>query len=104
MNASAAIADPLLRRASGQRVRPSDLHRTVEDWRSSSWRLSPAWERDRHRLRRQSQSPGLRALVSRRDSAISQRIVMNNAGLPSKIDEEPAILFAHLFRGHPWTC
>ncbi len=83
MNASAAIADPLLRRASGQRVRPSDLHRTA--------RVRIGFS-------------GLRALVTRRDSAISQRIVMNNAGLPSKIDEEPAILFSHLFRGHPWTC
>ena len=83
MNASAAIVDPLLRRASGQRVRPSDLHRTA--------RVRIGYS-------------GLRALVSRLDSEISQRIVMNNAGLPSKIDEEPAILFSHLFRGHPWTC
>jgi len=29
MSASAAIADPLLRRASGQRARPSDPHRTA---------------------------------------------------------------------------
>src|SRR5712692_4164169 len=41
MNTSAAIADPLLRRASGQRTRPSDPHRTVGDRRPSSWRLSP---------------------------------------------------------------
>jgi len=41
MNTSAAIADPLLRRASGQRARPSDLHRTVGNWRPPSWRLSP---------------------------------------------------------------
>jgi len=83
MNASAAIADPLLRRASGQRARPSDPHRTV--------RVRIGFS-------------GLRALVSRRDSAILRRIVINNAGLPSKIDDEPAILFSHLFRGHPWTC
>ncbi|MGH7148940.1 MAG: hypothetical protein ACREIJ_13715, partial [Nitrospiraceae bacterium] len=37
-------------------------------------------ERDRHRRRRRSQSPGLRAPVSRRVSAISRRTVMNNAG------------------------
>ncbi len=83
MNASAVIADPLLRRASGQRVRPSDLHRTA--------RVRIGFS-------------GLPALITRRDSEISQRIVMSNAGLPSKIDEEPAILFSHLFRGHPWTC
>jgi len=29
MNASTAIADPLLRRACGQRARPSDPHRTA---------------------------------------------------------------------------
>jgi len=29
MNASAAIADPLLRRAFGRRARPSDPHRTA---------------------------------------------------------------------------
>ena len=29
MSASAAIADPLLRRAFGQRARPSDPHRTA---------------------------------------------------------------------------
>lgn len=105
MNASAAIADSLLRRASGQRARSSDPHRSVGDWRPSSWRLPQSEEQwDRHRPKRRSQSPGLRALVSRRDTAISQRIVINNAGLPSKIDEEPAILFSHLFRGHPWTC
>jgi len=52
MNTSAAIADPLLRRAFGQRARPSDPHRTA---------------RVRIRLSR------LRALVSRRGSAISRR-------------------------------
>ena len=59
MNASAAIADPLLRRTSGQRARPSDPHRTAQVRIGSSV---------------------LRALVSRRGSAISRRIVMNNAG------------------------
>ena len=59
MSASAAIADPLLRRAFGRRARPSDLHRTA-----------------RVRLR----SLGLRAPVSRRGSAISRRTVMNNEG------------------------
>ncbi|HYM88965.1 MAG TPA: hypothetical protein VES92_07580, partial [Nitrospiraceae bacterium] len=59
MNASAAIADPLLRQASGQRARPSDPHRTA--------RVRIGFS-------------GLRALVSRRGSAISRRIVMNNAG------------------------
>ena len=81
MSASAAIADPLLRRAFGQRARPSDPHRTVGDWRPSFWRLSLSEEqRDRHRRRRRSQSPGLRAPVSRRGSAISRRTVMDNAG------------------------
>ncbi|HXT66077.1 MAG TPA: hypothetical protein VN657_04735, partial [Nitrospiraceae bacterium] len=59
MNTSAAIADPLLRRAFGRRARPSDLQRTA-----------------RVRLR----FSGLRAPVSRRDSPISRRTVMNNAG------------------------
>jgi len=40
MNASAAIADPLLQQAFGQRARPSAPHHTVGDWRPSSWRLS----------------------------------------------------------------
>jgi len=39
MNTSAAIADPLLRRAFGQRARPSDPQRTVGDWRHFYWRL-----------------------------------------------------------------
>jgi len=56
MNTSATITDPLLRRAFGQRARPSDPHRTA-----------------RVRLR----SSGLRAPVSRRGSAISRRTVMN---------------------------
>jgi len=50
MNTSAAIADPLLRRAFSWRARPSDLQRTA-----------------RVRLR----SSGLRASVSWRGSAIS---------------------------------
>jgi len=33
MNTSAAIADPLLRRAFGRRARPSAPHRTAGDWR-----------------------------------------------------------------------
>jgi len=52
MGASAAITDPLLRRASGQQARPSDSHRTA--------RVRIGFS-------------GFRALVSR-------RIVMNNAG------------------------
>jgi len=56
MSTSAAIADSLFRRACGRRARPSDLRRTA-----------------RVRLR----PPGLRAPVSRRVSAISQRTVMN---------------------------
>ena len=59
MSASAAIADPLLRRASGRRARPSDPLRTARVRIGSS---------------------GLRAPVSRRGSAISRRTVMNNAG------------------------
>jgi len=55
MNTSAAIADPLLRRAFGRRARPFDLQRTA-----------------RVRLR----SSGLRAPFSRHGSAISRRIVM----------------------------
>ena len=35
MSTSAAIADPLLRRAFGQRARPSDPPRTIGDWRLS---------------------------------------------------------------------
>jgi len=56
MNTSGAIADPLLRRAFGQRARPSDPQRTA-----------------RVRLR----SSMLRAPVSRHSSAISRRTVMN---------------------------
>ena len=59
MNTSAAIADPLLPQASGQRARPSDPHRTARGRIGSS---------------------GLRAPVSRRGSAISRQTVMNNAG------------------------
>jgi hypothetical protein len=40
----------------------------------------PSLGQDRHRRRRWSQSPGLRAPVSRRGSAISRRAVMNNTG------------------------
>ena len=61
MSVSAAIADPLLRRAYGQRARPSDPQRTA--------------------LVRIGAS-GLLALVSRRASAISRRTVMNTVGLP----------------------
>jgi hypothetical protein len=59
MSASAAIADPLLRRAFGQRARPSDPQRTA---------------------RVRIESSRLRALVSRHGSAISRRTVMNNVG------------------------
>ena len=59
MSTSAAIADPLLRRAFGQRARPSDPPRTARVRLGSS---------------------RLRALVSQRGSAISRRTVMNNAG------------------------
>jgi len=59
MNASTAIVDPLLRRAFGQRARPSDPHRTT---------------------RVRIESSRLRTLVSRRGSAISRRTVMNSAG------------------------
>ena len=59
MSTSAAIANPLFRQASGQRARPSNPHRTARVRIGSS---------------------GLCALVSRRGSAISRRIVMNNAG------------------------
>jgi len=55
MSASAAIADPLLRRASGQRAHPSDPHRTARVRIGSS---------------------GFRAPVSRRGPAISPRTVM----------------------------
>jgi len=72
MSASAAIADLLLRRAYGRLARPLDPHRTVEDWR-----LSPAWERGRHRRKWRSQSLRLRAPVSRRGSAISPWTVIN---------------------------
>ena len=59
MNTSAAIADPLLRRAFGRRARPSDPHRAARVRIGAS---------------------GLRAPVSRGGSAISRRTVMNNAG------------------------
>jgi len=59
MNTSAAIADPLLRRAFGRRARLSDPHRTARVRIGSSQ---------------------LRAPVSRRGSAISRRTVMNNGG------------------------
>jgi len=55
MSTSAAIADPLLRRAFGRRARPSDLQRTA-----------------RVRL----MSSELRAPLSRHGSAISRRTVM----------------------------
>ena len=64
MNTSAVIADPLLRRASGRRARPSDPPRTA--------RVRIGFSR-------------LRAPVSRRGSAISRRTVMNNAGLPGSL-------------------
>jgi hypothetical protein len=59
MSASAAIADPLLRRAFGLRARPSDPQRTARVRLGSS---------------------RLRAQVSRRGSTISRRTVMNNVG------------------------
>jgi len=55
MNTSAAIADPLLRRAFGRRARPSAPHRTA--------RVRLGFSR-------------LRAPVLRRGSAISRRTVM----------------------------
>jgi hypothetical protein len=72
MSASAAIPDPLLRRAFGQRARPSDLSRTVWDWRPPYLAPVPVLVA--------GQAPGLRAPVPQRGSAISQRTVMNNAG------------------------
>jgi hypothetical protein len=59
MNTSAAIVDPLLRRAGGRRARPTDPHRTAQV---------------------RIESSGFRAPVSRRGSAIPRRTVMNNAG------------------------
>jgi len=56
MNTSAAIVNPLLRRASGQSVRPSNPHRTA--------RVRIGYS-------------GLRVPVSRSGSAISRRTVMN---------------------------
>jgi len=44
MPASAAIADPLLRRAFGQRARPSDPHRTARVRIGASG--STRWSRD----------------------------------------------------------
>jgi len=78
MNTSAAIADPLLRRAFGRRARPLDLQRTIGDWHPSLWCPSPSeGQRDRHHRMQRSKSLWLRAPVSRRDSAISRRTVMN---------------------------
>jgi len=59
MSTSAAIADSLLGRAFGRRARPSDPQRTARVRVGSS---------------------RLRAPVSQRDSSISRRTVMNNAG------------------------
>ncbi|MBX3307953.1 MAG: hypothetical protein KF751_18060 [Nitrospira sp.] len=59
MNTSAATADPLFRRALGQRTRP----------------LNP-----RRPARVRLGFSGLRALLSRRGLAISRRTVMNHAG------------------------
>jgi len=59
MNVSAAIADPLLRQASGQRARPSDPQRTARVRIGASGLLAP---------------------VSRRGSEISLRTVMNHTG------------------------
>ena len=56
---SAASADPVLRRASGQRARPSNPHRTA---------------------RVRTLSSRLRALASQRGLAILRRTVMNSAG------------------------
>jgi len=72
MNASAAIADPLLRQACGRRAHPSVLRRTA-----------------RVRLR----TSGLRAPLSRRGSAISRRTVMNNAG--SQLEFEGTVRETH---------
>jgi len=78
-----------LARRPGRRARHSVGQHTVGDWRPSYWRLSPSEkQRDRHRrgstelaeVSRRSQSPGLRAPVSRGDCAISRRTVMNNTG------------------------
>jgi hypothetical protein len=59
MNTSAAITDPLLPQASGQRARPSDPHGTVRTRIGSS---------------------GLRTPISRHGSAISRQTVINNVG------------------------
>jgi len=74
MNISAAIVDPLLRRAFGRRVRPPGPHVLLGT--SACSRLGSG---TRHRRRWWSQSPGLRAPLSRRDSAISGRTVIHKA-------------------------
>ena len=66
MSASAAIADPLLRRAFGWPACPSDPHRTA---------------------RVRIGALGLRAPISRRGSAISRRTVMNNAGYGRRMSQ-----------------
>jgi len=45
MSASAAIADPLLRRAFGRRARPSDPHRTARARIGSLRPRAPVWRR-----------------------------------------------------------
>ena len=97
MNVAAAIVDSPLRQAwtrsarrPGRRARRSDPRCTIGDWRRSFWRLSPSEaQRDRHRRRRRSQSPGLCAPVSPGDCAISRRTVVNNAGSNSLARQLP---------------
>ena len=73
MSASATIADPLLRRAFGQRARPSDLHRTARVRIGSS---------------------RIRAPASQRGSAISRRTVMNNVGSRRRKDPQMFMKYA----------
>jgi hypothetical protein len=79
MNTSAAIADPLLRRAFVRRARSSNLQCTVGDWRPSSWRLSPSWE---SKLLEEREGEG-------REAQKGDRVVYNCRLFLNKGDEVP---------------
>ena len=80
MNTSAAIADPLLRRASGQRARLSDLHRTVGNWRPPSWRLSPGLRTPVSLPLPYPPLPSLTLSHIMGEGGVGGRTVMNHAG------------------------
>jgi len=81
MNTSAAIADPLLRRAFGRRAHPRTLNVLLGTGALLPGAVPVRTGTDTMRGRGEGcQSPGLRAPLSPRGSAISRRTVMNSAG------------------------